>query len=96
MNKANMTKPETAIEAKSGEAVGSGALVRRLGRRLNWWLDHHLWFRLGLWTRKYDNREHYNRPLAGLHAFAWAKFCGYSFRHAWRTGCIYWTPHHAA
>ena len=71
-------------------------MVRRQVRRLDWWLDHHLWFRLGLWTQKYDNPEYYNRPLAGLHAFAWAKFCGYGFGHAWHMGRIYWTPRNDA
>lgn len=66
-------------------------LVRRF-RRFDWWLDCKLWFRLGLWTRKYAGHEHYNRSLAGLNAFAWAKYCGYGFRHAWHMGMIYWRP----
>jgi hypothetical protein len=84
-----MTKP--TIETSPGAAVRLHRFVRRF-RRINWWLDSNLWFRIGMWTGRFDVPDTRHHLLMGLHEFAWAKFCGYGFRHAWRMGMIYWRP----
>ena len=67
-------------------------------RRVDWWLDRYVWFRVSQWVRWTHDPEVFNRPmiwlLQGVFEFSWIKFCGYGWGFAWKMGCIYWYRRH--
>jgi hypothetical protein len=69
--------------------------VRLILRKVDWWFDTTVWFRVGLWTNDITG-EKYNCFMAGVHEFAWKKYCGYGWKFAWETACIYWIPKRGA
>lgn len=58
--------------------------------RVDWWIDCVVWRRLAHITHGCDEDFRFNRFLAGVHEFAWTKFCGYGWRFAAHCGAIYW------
>lgn len=72
---------------KNCDCVCFGKRIRRVYRKVDWWFDRHLWFWIGIKTQQSGNKF-----LAGVHEFAWSKYCGYGWSFAWRMGYIYWRP----
>jgi len=100
----HIEKPNDVTEATDGGLLSTmtepivnpepGSLARlvRRFRRIDCWMDNAIWFRIGMWTRRFDVPDTRRYAMMGLHEFAWAKYCGYGFRHAWHMGMIYWRP----
>lgn len=59
-------------------------------RRVDWFFDKTLWFRLAGVLHRYTEAPHFNGFLMGVYRFAWIKFCGYGWRFAVRIGLIHW------
>ena len=64
--------------------------MKTLIRRLIFWADSHLWFHVAMLTKRFDVPNTHHRVMMGIYCFAWAKFCGHGFKHAWLMGMIYW------
>ena len=49
-----------------------------------------LYFRFVRWLHQFEEHPNYNRVGAGLYTLLWVRYCGWSWKEAWLSACIYW------
>jgi hypothetical protein len=48
------------------------------------------YFRFVRWLHQFEEWPNYNRFGAGLYTLLWTHYCGYDWKFAWHSACIYW------